>query len=180
MNGMYRLMVVFVLLSAALAARGADVKLADVVKIEFPKGGYTFTCAEAAKGIKLKYKIVVTKDVEGVIAVGNAPSYHEPAGPSGLHPRERIAGKGHGYCLLDFGLGAPPKEVAKKLKKGTYEHSFEWDGRSWSGPSDTGRPKGKAFPAGTYEVTVILNGKLVTDKGKVPYSITNKTKLVLK
>jgi hypothetical protein len=118
--------------------------------------------------------------VEGVIAVGNPPSYHEPAGPSGLHPRERISGKGHGYCLLDLGLAAPPKEVAKKLKKGTYEHSFEWDGRNWSGPSDTGLPKGKAFPAGTYEVSVILNGKLVTDKGKVPYSITNKTKLVLK
>lgn len=155
-------------------------RLADVVKIEFPKGGYKLTLAEVAKGVKLKYKVVVARDVEGVVALGTPPSYHEPAGPSGLHPHESITGKGQSYSLVDFGLAPPPREVAKKLKKGSYEHSFEWDGRNWSGPSDFGNPKGKPFPAGTYEVTVTIRGKLVTDKGKVPYEIREKTKLVLK
>ena len=155
-------------------------KFAEVIKIEFPKDGYTFTLAEAAKGIRIAYKIVVTKDHAGVIALPFGPSFHEPAGPSGLHPREHISGNGHGFCLLDFGLAPPPKEIAKMIKKGVYVHTFEWDGRNWSGPSDTGNPKGKAFPAGTYELGVTLHGKLVTDAGNTPYEITAKTKLVLK
>jgi hypothetical protein len=166
------------------AATGADdqprPKLEDVVKVEFPKDGYSFTLAEAAKGAKIPYKIVVTQDYEGVIPVPFGPSFHEPAGPSGLHPREQISGKEQRYCLMDFGLGAPPKGVDRTLKKGTHEHSFEWDGRNWTGPSDFGNPKGKPFPAGTYEVTVTLQGKVVTEKGRVPYQITGKTKLVLK
>jgi hypothetical protein len=83
-----------------------------------------------------------------VISLPNAPSYQEPAGPSGLHPRARISGQDQLYCLMDYGLGAPPEEVVKTLKKGTYVHSFEWDGRNWTGPSDFNNPKGKAFPAG--------------------------------
>lgn len=155
-------------------------KLNEHVRIEFPKDGYTFTLAEAAKGVKLGYKIVIEQDVAGVIPLPFGPSFAEPAGASGMHPREAISGKGHGYCLLDRGLAPPPKEVARMLKKGVYSHSFEWDGRNWSGPSDFGNPKGPPFPAGTYDVIVTLRGKLVTDKGKVPYEITGKTKLVLK
>jgi hypothetical protein len=48
-----------------------------------------------------------------------------------------------------------------------------------NGPSD-GNPKGKPFPAGTYDVAVTVHGKLVTDKGQFRYKITGKTKLVLK
>ena len=151
-----------------------------VVKITFPKDGYTSTLAEAAKGIKLEYKVVVEEDYKGVIPLPFGPSFAEPAGPSGLFPREAISGIGHGYCLLDSGLGHPPKGEVATLKKGTYTHNFEWDGRNWSGPSDFGNPKGKPFPAGTYDVIVTMQGKLVTDKGQVPYTVTGKTKLVLK
>ena len=162
------------------AARQARPKFDELVKIEFPKDGYTFTLAEAGKGIKIQYKIIVERDYQGVIPLPNGPSFHEPPGASGLHPREQISGKDQLYCLIDFGLGVPPKEVVKTLRKGTYVHSFEWDGRNWTGPSDFGNPKGKPFPAGTYDVTVTLRGKLITDKGKAPYQITRKTKLVLK
>lgn len=155
-------------------------KLADVVRIEFPKDGYSLTLAEAAKGVKLSYKIIVGRDMPGVIAMANPPSFYEPAGPSGLHPHETIAGGGQLYSLNDFGLSFPPKEVAKTLKKGTFTHTFTWDGRNWTGPSDFRKPKGGPFPAGTYDVTVSLRGKLITDTGKVPYTITGKTKLVLK
>jgi hypothetical protein len=81
---------------------------------------------------------------------------------------------------MDFGLGAPPRESARTVKKGTYTHSFEWDGRNGTGPSDFGNPRGKPFPAGTYDVIITLHGKVVTEKGTVPYQITGKTKLVLK
>lgn len=173
---------VLVLAVLATGQPPAKTKLDDAVTIEFPKDGYAFTLAEAAKGVKFDYKIVVSEDVAGVVAMPFGPSFHEPAGPSGLHPRERIAGDGQVYCLMDFGL-APPREAkgpGKTLKKGTYAHAFDWDGRNWTGPSDFGNPKGKAFPAGTYDVSVTIHGKLVTEKGLVPYEVTRKAKLVLK
>lgn len=153
---------------------------AKAVKIEFPKDGYTFTVAEAAKGVKFEYKIVVSEDRAGVVALPFGPSFNEPAGPSGLHPREAISGNNQRYCLEDYGLAFPPKGKAATLKKGEYKHAFEWDGLNWSGPSDFGAKKGKAFPAGTYDVTVTIHGELETAKGRVPYSLTEKTKLVLK
>jgi hypothetical protein len=153
------------------------------VRIVFPEGGYAYTLAEAARGVKIEYTIVVEGDREGVSPRPFGPSFLEPPGPSGLRPRERLSGNGQNYCLEDFGLAAPPREEDhpfKTLKKGTYRHAFEWDGRNWSGPSDTQNPKGKPFPAGTYDVTVLLHGTLATDKGPVPYEITGKTKIVLK
>lgn len=155
-------------------------KLADEVRIEFPRDGYTLTRAEAAKGAKLSYKIIITRDLPGIIAMGTPPSYYEPAGPSGMHPHESIVGGGQIYNPTDYGLAPPPKEIVRALKKGTFTHTFTWDGRNWRGPSDTNNPKGPPFPAGTYDVTVSLQGKVVTDRGKVPYVITGKTKLVLK
>ncbi|MCE9562104.1 MAG: hypothetical protein K8U57_08620 [Planctomycetes bacterium] len=157
----------------------AESKFDKAVKIEFPKDGYTFTLAEAAKGIKIEYKIIVEEDVK-VIALLSEPSYAEPAGPSSLHPRERISGKDQLYSLTDFGLGQPPKELVQAIKKGTYKHSIEWDGRNWRGPSDFNSPKGKPFPAGAYDVTVTVSGLLVTDKEKAPYKLTETAKLVLK
>jgi hypothetical protein len=155
-------------------------EFAKAVKVEFPKDGYTLALAEAAKGVKFEYKIVVSEDRAGVVALPFGPSFNEPAGPSGLHPREAISGNNQRYCLEDFGLAFPPKGKAATLKKGEYKHAFEWDGRNWSGPSDTNNPKGKAFPAGTYDVTVTIRGELETPKGRVPYTLTEKTKLVLK
>lgn len=155
-------------------------EFAKAVKIEFPKDGYAFTVAEVAKGVKFGYKIVVSEDRAGVVALPFGPSFNDAAGASGLHPREAISGNNQRYCLEDYGLGFPPKGKAATLKKGEYKHAFEWDGLNWSGPSDTNNPKGKAFPAGTYDVTVMIHGELETPKGRVPYTLTEKTKLVLK
>lgn len=164
----------------ALAQEQKGGKFEDAVKIEFPKDGYTFTLAEAAKGVKLEYKVIVARDHPRVIALKNPPSYREPAGPSGLHPREQISGNGQVYVLSDFGLGIAPKETVQAIKKGEYTHSFDWDGRNWTGPSDFGNPRGKPFPAGTYEVTVTLRGKAEVGTEMVPYQIVGKTKVVLK
>ena len=35
---------------------------------------------------------------------------------------------------------------------------FPWDGRNWYGPSDTGNPKGPAFPAGSYVLELSAQG----------------------
>jgi len=40
------------------------------------------------------------------------------------------------------------------LRKGTYARTFTWDGVNWTGPSDTGNPKGAPFPPGDYTLTV--------------------------
>lgn len=153
------------------------------VRIDFPKDGYTFTLAEVAKGVRIRYQVVVDHDCEAVSPRPFGPSFAETPGPSGLYPRERISGNGHNFCLEDFGLGHPPREEDQRfvtLKKGTYLHSFEWDGRNWNGPSDTSNPRGEPFPAGTYKVTVTMHGVVRTDSGEVPYQITGTTKLVLK
>jgi hypothetical protein len=44
------------------------------------------------------------------------------------------------------------------LRQGEYNHSFEWNGRNWRGPSDTGQPKGDYFPAGIYTLTIRAKG----------------------
>src|SRR4051812_35575206 len=97
----------------------APPRFEDVVKIEFPEGGYTFTQDQLAKGVKIEYTIRVGQDFPGVIAMQTGPSFREPAGPSGLHPHESISGGGQLYSLQDFGLApAPAKEVVKAIKKG--------------------------------------------------------------
>jgi hypothetical protein len=161
-----------------LAQGGA--KIEDLVKIEFAKKEFTFTTAEAAREVKFEYRIIVEKDIPGVIALAAGPSFNTPPGPAGLFPVEKVAGNGQFYCLLDFGLAPPPKEVAKTIKKGDYKHSFTWDGRNWNGPSDFNNPKGKPFPPGMYMVTVTLSGKLTTDQGAKPYQISESAKLILK
>ena len=153
--------------------------LSESVTIEFPMAGYHFTRAEAAKTVTIEYRIVVARDIPGVKALAFAPSCAQPAGPSGLHPRERIAGNNQSYCVEDFGLAPPCMGKIKVLKKGVYKHSFAWDGRNWNGPSDTDNRKGKPFPAGTYDLTVDIHGHLVTDEGTSKYEIQGKTKLVM-
>ncbi len=155
-------------------------KIEDVIHIEFPQKEYVFTTAEAAKGIKIEYRIIVDEDLPKIIPLPHGPSSATPAGPGGLYPLERIAGNGQSYALLDYGLGPPPQDVIKPVKKGTYTHTFKWDGRNWGGPSDTGQPKGPPFPAGTYMLTITVHGKMMTDNGKVPYQISKSVKVVLK
>jgi len=51
------------------------------------------------------------------------------------------------------------------IKKGTYHATFTWDGKNWSGPSDTGNPKGAAFPTGDYHLDVSAIGSVAADDG---------------
>lgn len=141
------------------------------IEIVFPKGGYRFSLAKAAGGVKLKYDIVVKKDLPGIVYLPQDAGQAMGPGPSGLAPFEEIHGNGQSYAERDIGLGPGPSPLAKTIKKGTYATTIDWDGRNWTGPSDTSMPKGKAFPAGSYQLTVTMIGNVDTPKGRRFYRI---------
>ncbi len=58
-----------------------------------------------------------------------------------------------------MGLCPPGPLSAIPLPKGRYQGSFDWDGVNWGGPSDTGEPKGPAFPPGKHTLSVSTAGE---------------------
>lgn len=124
-----------------------------------------FSLAEAAAGISIGYEVVIDADVPDVVA--QAQTTCTGPGPSGLAVFEQISGNGQSYCICDSGLCPPPPDTPKTLKAGTYPGSFEWDGKNWSGPSDTGNPKGPPFPAGSYELLLSAKGT----QGTTPFDV---------
>jgi hypothetical protein len=116
----------------------------------------TFTLAEAAAGISIPYAVVIAQDVTNVVPEAQATCVQPDA--SGLYPFEQITGNGNAYCLCDNGFCPAPPQTPVTLKAGSYPGTFSWDGVNWSGPSDTGNPKGAAFPAGSYTLSVSATG----------------------
>lgn len=117
-----------------------------------------WTLEEASDGISIPYRIVVDQKLEDVRPEPqDAGACGEP-GDHGLIPFEKVAGDGQTYCLCDTGL-CRDQERQTTVEPGTYENTFEWSGRNWRGPSDTGRPKGEPFPAGTYTFSVSAKGQ---------------------
>lgn len=149
------------------------------VEIVFPKSGYRFTLAEAAAGVKLKYNIVVKKDLPGIVYLPQDGGGAMGSGPSGLGPFEKIHGNGQSYAELDIGLGRGPRPDAQTIKKGTYATTIDWNGRNWSGPSDTSMPKCKPFPAGRYQLTVTMIGNVDTPEGRRFYRLQRSAPLEL-
>jgi hypothetical protein len=93
-----------------------------------------------------------------VVEPGDAGGCGQP-GPGGLIVFEKLEGAGQTYCICDEGLCAPPADTPVTLSAGTYVTTFAWDGKNWLGPSDTGNPKGPAFPPGKYTLTLTAKGK---------------------
>jgi hypothetical protein len=148
------------------------------VSVQFPKEEYVFTLAEAAKGVRFEYRVVVRRDLEGVIP--RAQDMGRAAGPgsSGLCPFEKISGDGQSYSPADIGLGQP-KDSPRRIEKGTHLLSFDWDGKNWAGASDTSNPKGPPFPPGTYRLTVQMTGEVLTPDGRRPYEISRSASVRL-
>jgi hypothetical protein len=140
-----------------LCAPGGSSELPGV-KLEFIGASCTFTLAQAAAGLEIPYQVVVDDDVTGVVPKPQDSGQCDKPGPSGLILFEKLDGGGQQYCICDTGLCAF-QEQAVTLKKGTYPGKFSWDGKNWSGPSDTGNPKGKDFPAGKYTLEVSAKGR---------------------
>lgn len=154
-------------------------RIEDLVSLQFPNDEYVFTLAEVAEGVRFEYRIVVRRDLDGVIPQAQDMGMAAGPGPSGLCPFEKISGDRQSHSVADIGLGPPPNNSPRKIEKGTHLLSFEWDGKNWAGPSDTSNPKGPPFPPGIYQLTVRLTGEVLTSEGRRRYEISRSASIRL-
>ena len=100
---------------------------------------------------------MITAALSGVSsAVGDAGGCARPD-DAGLIVSYRISGAAQSYCLCDTGFCAPQTPVTTTVV-GSHARQIPWDGRNWSGPSDTNNEQGAAFPPGTYTITLTATG----------------------
>jgi hypothetical protein len=117
-----------------------------------------FTLAQAQAGIAIAYDVIVASDVAGVVPKPQDMGDCGQPGSSGLIPFERLQGGGQSYCLCDTGLCRAMPLPPRTLLAGRYTNTFSWDGKNWSGPSDTLNPQGAPFPPGDYTLNVSATG----------------------
>ncbi len=89
----------------------------------------------------------------------------------GLILFERLSGGGQNHCLCDTGMCMPPSKTGKTIKAGEQPGTFKWDGVNWTGPSDFGNPKGKAFPVGSYTLAVSAKGMIGSGAVSTPFEV---------
>ena len=127
------------------------------VQLAFPDQPCSYSAAEVAAGIQIVYQEVITAAVSGLSpAAGDAGGCGRPD-DAGLIVSYRISGAGQSYCLCDTGLCAPQSAVTTTVV-GSHTRQIPWDGRNWSGPSDTGNREGAAFPPGAYTIALSASG----------------------
>jgi hypothetical protein len=141
------------------------------VQLAFHDQPCSYTAAEVAAGIEIAYDEVITAALSGVSpALGDAGGCAQPD-DAGLIVGYRISGAGQNYCVCDTGLCAPQSSVTTTVV-GTHTRRIPWDGRNWSGPSDTGNPEGAAFPPGIYTITLAASGTYQTSDAGVDAGAT--------
>jgi hypothetical protein len=153
---------------APLACVVDDTSSLPHVHVRFASSSCTFTVAEAAHGITIRYDLVVDQDVQGFVP---ARPYAYGSDAANLVLDELLQGGGQKYCVCDKGLPLPACPLADggtyvpdaspdgrcapvTIPAGVYPRTFTWDGRNWGGPSDTANPEGPPFPAGDYELSI--------------------------
>jgi hypothetical protein len=128
------------------------------VSILFPDDRCSYTPAEVAAGIAINYQVRVEQSLDGIHPVPVDLGGCGTPDTSGLIVGFEITGNSNSrYCLCDVGPCMRQTFTTQALT-GTYPAAIQWDGRNWLGPSDTGNPKGTAFPPGTYTLTVTAKG----------------------
>jgi hypothetical protein len=146
------------------------------VQLAFPDQPCSYAMAGVAAGIEIVYDEVITEALSGLTpADGDAGGCARPD-DAGLIVSYRISGPGQNYCLCDTGL-CPPQTSVTTTVVGSHTRQIPWDGRNWSGPSDTGNPEGAAFPPGTYTITLSASGRRQSsdggvDAGAATFSVT--------
>lgn len=136
------------------------------VTLSFPAQPCSYTAAEVAAGIVIGYDEVIAAAVADLtLAAGDAGGCAQPD-DAGLIVGYRISGAGQSYCLCDTGLCQPPSAMTTTVV-GTHLRQIPWDGRNWTGPSDTGNREGAAFPPGTYTITLTASGSRVISDGGI-------------
>jgi hypothetical protein len=156
------------------------------VNIDFDAAGpCQFSHAQARDGIQIPYSLVVAHDVADVrssaLDIGGCAL--EPAGELSLF--EALQGNGQFYGLRDIGgCGGQGLGPAGTLRAGTAAHVFSWDGRNWTGPSDTANPKGADFPSGVYTLSVRASGTYAAHGGDdagtdLPFAVEGSLEILL-
>jgi len=145
----------------------------DGVSVEFTAPiTCQFTMAQAAAGIAIPYDIVVAHDVSGVVPVPQDEGDCGQPGPSQLIVFEHLGAGSNSYCLCDVGLCPMTAAAPVTLKAGRYPSVFQWGGQVWNGPSDTGNPKGPAFPPGRYPLSIGAKGALPSGSWSVTATLS--------
>lgn len=157
------------------AAGKGDVESA--IRIEFDQPSYSFTLAEVARGVTIRYRVTVLRELDGMHPQSQTTGTWQ--GQADLLPFAWIQGNGQQYRPWDFGLGPAPAMKPVTITKGARDYRLDWDGRNWQGPSDTSNPKGPPFPPGRYTITVRIMGQQDTPEGKKPYEIKQTAPLIL-
>jgi hypothetical protein len=155
-----------------------QVDLGDLITVEFDKKQYVLTQAEAAKGVTFDYRIIVQKELPGMIP--KIQSYDGFPSPNNLIPFPKLHGNGQLYGAFHDGGGRPLPRKPQTIQKGVYKYTFEWDGKNWTGPSDTNLPKGEPFPPGKYTLTVSMVGEKQTPQGLKVYRVAEDVTVILK
>jgi hypothetical protein len=127
------------------------------VQLVFPDQPCSYTAADVAAGIEIVYaEVITTADANVKSTAGDAGGCAQPD-DAGLIVSYQISGAGQSYCLCDTGLCAPQSSVTTTVL-GSHTRQIPWDGRNWSGPSDTDNREGASFPPGTYTIALSATG----------------------
>ncbi|MHB8877925.1 MAG: hypothetical protein ACYC8T_29880 [Myxococcaceae bacterium] len=142
------------------------------MSIRFPEQPCSYTLAQAAAGVVFKYEL----QVGSPWAVTYKDAGCRSPGPSGLIIRESLEGTTQRYCVCDTGI-CLHRDIKEILATGTFAGTFSWDGKNWTGPSDYMKPKGAAFPTGTYEFIVTAGG--INDSTGQSFAVEGRMKFSL-
>lgn len=148
------------------------------VTLSFPDATCRFSLAQARAGVQLTYEVAVEQSIGDISPRSQDTGGCGAPGDSGLIVFEQIAGGGQRYCLCDTGM-CEPKQPVTTLRAGHYTGSAAWDGRNWSGPSDTSNPKGSPFPAGDYEFSVSAVGTWRVQGSDQPFEVSGTMHVTL-
>jgi hypothetical protein len=146
------------------------------VSIDLSGNPCVFTLAQAAAGITFHYRVLAEVELHDVESRPMDAGLCDAPGPSGLRLFEKIHGSGQTWCICDEGLCFYEPQPFT-LMPGEYAESFQWHGRNWNGPSDTGNPEGQPFPPGEY--TLVVRGEGKHGPLQADYAVTGTMKVIL-
>jgi hypothetical protein len=147
--------------SARVACAATVITTLPGVTVKVKNARCNFTLGEAEVGIHIDYEVIIKSDLPILYTAGEVTGEHQAP----LHLTSTLSGQGQRYCLCDTGPGVD-SVVELRVAAGTYPGSFDWNGRNFTGPSDTGRTPGPAFPVGDY--VLALHGEGSHQKPATP------------